>query len=62
MKNRRIKDKEKGKYDNIKKKNETVMGSKFYWEYNPSNDDVTQELGDSRISTWFFKGELELGY
>ena len=28
----------------------------------PNNDDDTQELGDSNISTWFLKGELEQGY
>ena len=29
----------------------------------PNNDEqVTQELGDSTISTWFLKGKLELGY
>ena len=29
----------------------------------PNNDEqVTQELGDSTISTWFLKGEPEIGY
>ena len=27
-----------------------------------TNEDVTHELGDSSISTWFLKGELELGF
>ena len=59
----RIEDEKKAKADNIRKQMRQQWVQKSTKNTSPSNDDqVTQELGDSTISTWFLNGELELGY
>ena len=54
MNTRRIEDEKKAKTDNIRKSSKNASLS--------CDEQVTQELGDCTFSTWFLKGELELGY